>query len=101
MTAKVASESYESYAPTVLAPASGHVAVIEGIPPDVAERDAIQEVIVKNGLLDQEFFFGVRDGAEIIVGRHRPSLPTEFLAIARTAEGDEVRAVPSCDWWKL
>jgi hypothetical protein len=98
ITLTVASESgIASYAPTIIA--REQVRVIQGIPEGYDHRQAIQEVIQQQGLGDEEFFFGVRSGAqEITTGHHRHGV-IQFARILGLAQGFTIVPMESCEWW--
>lgn len=88
------------YLPTILL--NGEIRVIEGIPATVDHRTAIQNVVRRSNLEDNEFLFGVRSADETItLGHFRPGRPTEFMTIARTSAGYATNTLETCDWWKI
>jgi hypothetical protein len=86
-----------TYAPTLIT--GEQVQVIQGIPGDIPHREAIQTVILQNGLADHEYFFGVRSGPqEITTGHHTPQ-GTQFMRISALQQGFMVSTVEECPWW--
>lgn len=87
------------YAPTIIA--NETVQVIQGIPEGLDHRDAIQETILRLGLEQSDFFFGVRSGpGEITTGFHTTAC-TRFQCISELHTGFVVSDVADCAWWTL
>ena len=89
----------EEYLPTFVV--DDEILVLEGIPADVDQRDAIQDHAGSNGWNSGEFMFGVRSGdRELTIGRYTPS-GCEFALLTWRGESVQLRAVEQPDWWWL
>jgi hypothetical protein len=98
----VASDGVDEYVPTLLFTDTREVHAVEGIPESVADRDAIQEVVRRQGRENREFFFGVRSaGARITTGHVRPGHEPEFMEIDCSKDKYPVTLIPRPDWWDL
>jgi len=87
------------YAPTIIAGEA--VQVIQGIPEGYDHREALQETVLRLGLEQSEFFFGVKSGpGEITTGFHTPS-GTHFQRISEMRQGFVVSDLEDCAWWTL
>ena len=88
-----------AYAPTIIAGEA--VQVIQGIPEGLDHREALQETILRLGLGQSEFFFGVRSGpGEVTTGFHTPAC-TQFQRISEMRQGFVVSDLAHCPWWTL
>jgi hypothetical protein len=88
-----------AYAPTIIA--GDAVQVIQGIPEGVDHRAAIQEVALRMGLEQSEFYFGVQSGqGEITTGFHSQE-GTRFQKISEMRQGFVVSDLDPCEWWTL
>ncbi|MBL0312033.1 MAG: hypothetical protein IPP78_04800 [Holophagaceae bacterium] len=88
-----------SYAPTLVA--QGMIQVVQGIPEEMDQRDAIQDVIRRASLGGEEILFAVKSGpGEVTTGSYSPQGST-FQLISRMPQGYTVAALDSCDWWTL
>ena len=88
-----------AYAPTIIA--DDTVQVIQGIPPDIDPREALQEAILRLGLEQSEFYFGVKSGpGEVTTGFHTP-VGTRFQCISQMHQGFMVSDLVECPWWTL
>lgn len=89
----------EAYAPTIIA--GDAVQVIQGIPEGMDQREALQETILRLGLEQADFYFGVRSGpGEITTGFHTP-VGTQFQLISEMRQGFVVSDLGACSWWTL
>jgi len=87
------------YAPTIIADET--VQVIQGIPEGLDHRAALQEMILRLGLEQSDFFFGVKSGpGEITTGHHTPGC-TQFQRISELRQGFVVSDPADCAWWTL
>lgn len=87
------------YAPTIVAGES--VQVIQGIPERLDHREALQETILRLGLGQSDFFFGVRSGpGEVTTGHHSLGC-TRFQRISALRQGFVVSDLEACSWWTL
>lgn len=100
ITLAVAAEGgIDTYAPTLIAEET--VRVVQGIPPEVDHREAIQQVIRQSGLEHAAYFFGVRSGPqEITTGEHRDGR-TRFVRILGLQAGFTLLEEDVCPWWTL
>ena len=88
-----------AYAPTIIA--GDAVQVLQGIPPSVDHRAALQEAVLRLGLAHSEFLFAVRSGpGEVTTGLHT-ALGTEFQRISEMRQGFVVSELAQCPWWTL
>ncbi|WP_306590301.1 hypothetical protein [Geothrix sp. 21YS21S-4] len=88
-----------AYAPTIIAGET--VQVIQGIPDGMDHRQALQETVVRLGLEQSDFFFGVRSGpSEITTGFHTPA-GIQFQRISAMRQGFVVSELHDCPWWTL
>lgn len=88
-----------SYAPTLIAGEA--IQVIQGIPEGLDHREALQETILRLGLGQSDFFFGVRSGpGEVTTGHHTP-MGTQFQRISQLQTGFVVSDLEACPWWTL
>lgn len=88
-----------AYAPTIIA--DDTVQVIQGIPPDIDPREALQETILRLGLEQSEFYFGVKSGpGEVTTGFHT-LVGTRFQCISQLHQGFMVSDLAGCGWWTL
>lgn len=88
-----------TYAPTIIA--NDAVQVIQGIPEGMDHREAIQEMVLRLGLEQSDFFFGVKSGqGEITTGFHTQA-GTQFQKISEMRQGFVVSEMDPCDWWTL
>ncbi len=85
------------YAPTLIV--QGQVQVIQGIPPEVDHREALQQVVRRQGLEDREFFFGVRSGPQEITTGHHTLEGMAFMRISGLHQGFMVSKLEICPWW--
>jgi hypothetical protein len=90
------------YLPTLAVPATRVVSVIEGIPPDVDHRDAVQKAVKDRSLSSTEFFFAVHLGpSQLTVGHFQPGgTPPGSLIATLSGDGVTTRESPMVDWWK-
>lgn len=89
----------DTYAPTIIA--GDAVQVIQGIPEGMDQREALQETILRLGLEQADFFFGVRSGpGEVTTGHHTP-VGTRFQLISAMRQGFVVSDPGDCPWWTL
>jgi hypothetical protein len=87
------------YAPTIIADET--VQVIQNIPDGLDHRTALQETVLRLGLEQSEFYFGVRSGpGEITTGFHTPVV-TRFQCISELHQGFVVSDLEDCAWWTL
>ena len=88
-----------AYAPTIIA--DEMVQVIQGIPEGLDHREAIQETILRLGLEQSDFYFGVRSGpGEITTGFHT-LVCTQFQRISELHKGFVISELEDCAWWTL
>ncbi|MDP1831226.1 MAG: hypothetical protein Q8K67_04130 [Geothrix sp.] len=88
-----------AYAPTLIAGET--VQVIQGIPEGMDHREAIQETILRLGLEQSDFYFGVRSGpGEVTTGFHT-AVSTRFQRILELHTGFVVSDLEDCAWWTL
>ncbi len=88
-----------AYAPTIIA--NETVQVIQGIPPDIDHREAVQEMVLRLGLEQSEFYFGVKSGpGEVTTGFHALT-GTHFQCISQLHQGFMVSDLEDCPWWTL
>jgi len=88
-----------AYAPTIIAGET--VQVIQGIPEEIDHREALQEMVLRLGLEQSEFFFGVRSGpGEVTTGFHNLA-GTRFQCISQLHQGFMVSDLADCPWWTL
>jgi hypothetical protein len=87
------------YAPTIIADET--VQVIQGIPEGLDHREALQETVLRLGLGQSDFFFGVRSGpGEITTGFHT-AVSTQTQRISEMQKGFFVSDLEDCAWWTL
>lgn len=89
----------EAYAPTIIAGES--VQVIQGIPGDMDQREALQETLLRLGLEQSDFYFGVRSGPGEITTGHHTFVGTRFQRISALRQGFVVSDLADCPWWTL
>lgn len=88
-----------AYAPTIIAAET--VQVIQNIPEGYDHREALQETILRLGLAQSDFFFGVQSGpGEVTTGFHT-AISTQFQRISEMKQGFVVSALKECPWWTL
>jgi hypothetical protein len=88
-----------AYAPTIIA--DDTVQVIQGIPEGLDHREALQETVLRLGLQQSDFFFGVKSGpGEITTGFHTLA-DTRFQRISELHKGFVVSDLEHCAWWTL
>lgn len=88
-----------AYAPTIIA--GDDVQVIQGIPEEIDDREALQEMVLRLGLEQSDFFFGVRSGpGEVTTGFHTMA-GTCFQCISQLRQGFLVSDLADCPWWTL
>jgi len=88
-----------AYTPTIIADET--VQVIQNIPEGFDHRQALQETILRLGLTQSEFFFGVKSGpGEVTTGFHT-AVSTHFQRISEMRQGFVVSASDDCPWWTL
>ena len=88
-----------AYVPTLIAHET--VQVIQGIPEGLDHRQALQETVLRLGLAQSEFYFGVKSGPrEVTTGFHTPA-HTWFQRISELSQGFVVSEQAECDWWTL
>jgi len=88
-----------SYAPTIIADET--VQVIQGIPEGLDHRTALQEAVMRLGLDQSEFLFGVKTGpGEITTGLHT-AVQTQIQRISELSQGFVVSDLEDCLWWTL
>ena len=91
----------DGYLPTLMVPSTKEVRAIDGIPVEIDHRDAIQDVIVRDGLNSSEFFFGVQTAPnEITTGHYTPER-VSFMTIVEANDGYLMRPLASCSWWHI
>lgn len=95
--AVVQDQGVDTYAPTLIV--DGVVQVIQGIPLDLDHRDAIQQVIARQGIQNQDFFFGVRSGPKEVTTGHNSPEGVAFMRISAMQQGYMVSEVERCEWW--
>ncbi len=89
----------EAYAPTIIAEET--LQVIQGIPEGLDHRQALQETVLRLGLEQSEFYFGVRSGpGEITTGFHT-QVSTQVQRISELRQGFVVSELEDCAWWTL
>ena len=87
------------YAPTIIA--DDTVQVIQGIPEGLDHRAALQETVLRLGLQQSNFVFGVKSGpGEITTGFHT-AVETQFQRISELRQGFVVSDLADCAWWTL
>jgi hypothetical protein len=92
-------QGVSEYAPTILADET--VQVIQGIPEGLDHRTALQEAVLRLGLDQSEFLFGVRSGpGEVTTGLHTP-VNTQVQRISELRQGFVVSDPEECLWWTL
>ncbi|HEX9081410.1 MAG TPA: hypothetical protein VF768_03970 [Holophagaceae bacterium] len=89
----------EAYAPTIIA--GDTVQVIQGIPDEVDAKEALQEMVLRLGLEQSEYFFGVRSGPGEVTTGHHDLGGTRFQRISQMHQGFMVSDLASCSWWTL
>jgi hypothetical protein len=94
-------EGFDRYIPTIMIRATRQILLVEGIPEDVDHRDAIQNVITRDRLETQEFFFGVRTGKDEITTGHYTPNGVEFMTIIKSETGYSVQPLLACGWWRV
>jgi hypothetical protein len=94
-------DGLNGYLPTLMNPATKEVRAIESIPADIDHRDAIQDVIVRDGLHLGEFFFGVQTAPREITTGHYTPYSASFMTIVEANDGYVVRALEKCSWWRI
>lgn len=88
-----------AYAPTIIAGEA--VQVIQGIPEGFDHREALQEMALRLGLEQSDFYFGVRSGpGEVTTGFHSLA-GTQFQRISELHKGFVVSDLEACPWWTL
>jgi hypothetical protein len=88
-----------NYAPTIIA--DDTVQVIQGIPMGLDHRAALQETVLRLGLEQSDFYFGVKSGpGEITTGFHTAVI-TRFQLISELHKGFVVSEMVDCAWWTL
>jgi hypothetical protein len=88
-----------AYAPTIIADET--LQVIQGIPEGLDHRAALQETILRLGLEQSDFFFGVKSGpGEVTTGYHT-AVSTQFQRISEMHQGFVVSSLEDCAWWTL
>lgn len=88
-----------AYAPTIVADET--VQVIQGIPPGIDQRVALQETVLRLGLEQSDFYFGVKSGpGEVTTGFHT-LVGTRFQRISQLHQGFMVSDLADCSWWTL
>jgi len=88
-----------TYAPTIIS--DDTVQVIQGIPEGLDHRAALQETVLRLGLQQSDFFFGVKSGpGEITTGFHT-AVDTHFQRISELRQGFVVSDLADCAWWTL
>ena len=88
-----------AYAPTIIS--DERVQVIQGIPEGLDHREALQEKVLRLGLEQSSFFFGVKSGpGEITTGFHTV-VDTQFQRISEMRQGFVVSDLADCAWWTL
>jgi hypothetical protein len=86
-----------AYAPTIIAAET--VQVIQNIPEGLDHREALQETILRLGLEQSEFFFGVKSGpGEVTTGFHT-AVGTQSQRISEMQKGFVVSELEDCPWW--
>ncbi len=100
--AVVSRKGIGEFAPTLCVPVREHVAVIAGIPEGVDHREAIQNVIRRNSLENEELLFSLLTGAqEVTVGHWKLDGATRFAQIDLSSEEPVVEYNVPCGWWTL
>ena len=89
----------ESYAPTIIA--GDAVQVIQGIPEVMDDREALQETLLRLGLQQSEYYFGVRSGPGEVTTGHHDLAGTRFQRISQMQQGFMVTDLADCPWWTL
>ena len=88
-----------AYAPTIIA--EEIVQVIQNIPEGLDHRTALQETILRLGLEQSEFLFGVKSGpGEVTTGFHT-AVSTQSQRISEMQKGFVVSELEDCTWWTL
>ncbi len=88
-----------AYAPTIIAEET--VQVIQGIPPGLDPREALQQTALRLGLEQSDFLFGVRTGPGEITTGHHTAVDTRFQLISEMRQGFVVSDLEDCAWWTL
>jgi len=88
-----------AYAPTIVADET--LQVIQNIPEGTDHRAALQETILRLGLAQSDFLFGVKSGpGEVTTGFHT-AVSTQFQRISELRKGFVVSQLDDCTWWTL
>ena len=88
-----------AYAPTIIA--DDTVQVLQGIPEGLDHRAALQETVLRLGLEQSDFFFGVRSGpGEITTGFHT-AVDLKVQCISELQKGFVITDLKDCPWWTL
>ena len=88
-----------AYAPTIIS--DDTVQVIQNIPAGLDHREALQETVLRLGLQQSDFFFGVRSGLGEITTGHHTAVSTHFQRISALRQGFVVSDLEDCAWWTL
>jgi hypothetical protein len=92
-------EGAATYAPTIIA--GENVQVIQGIPDGLDHRAALQETILRLGLGQSDFYFGVKSGPGEVTTGHHTAVSTEFQRISKMQTGFVISDLEDCGWWTL
>ena len=88
-----------AYAPTIIADET--LQVIQNIPEGLDHRAALQETLLRLGLAQSDFFFGVKSGpGEVTTGFHT-AVDTQFQRISEMRKGFVISDLDDCAWWTL
>lgn len=103
ITMRIIDESdLSEYLPTLVDLESNHIVVIEGIPEDVDDREAIQNVIRRDRLDRRSFCFGVRSAPDrVTIGHYSMGESPQFMEIVRSDDGLEAQDVEQPGWWSI
>ena len=89
----------ENFLPTIAVEDDFYV--VEGIPDDLDHRKALQDTIVRDDLMQQDFLFAVRSGDnEVTVGEHFDG-ELDFFVIRKLDDGFHHAPLAVCEWWDV
>jgi len=96
MTAKVlVADGIDAYQPTIALIETQQLVVIDGVPSDVTQSDALLDAIAQRDLGQAHFAFGVRTGADITIGL----CALGECAFGLISEGANLLSIPAPVWW--
>lgn len=88
-----------TYAPTIIADET--VQVIQGIPEGLDHRQALQETVLRLGLEQSDFYFGVKSGPREVTTGFHTAVCTQVQRISELQKGFVVTGLEDCAWWTL